>query len=184
MLSELERQTLKILAKQSIEYGLTHGCPLPIDLDTLSEILTVPRATFVTIEKNGQLRGCIGMLEAQRPLAQDIAANSYAAAFADPRFPPVSVDELIELDIHLSILSPPEAMHCRSEAELLQLLRPDIDGLILDDGGLHRATFLPSVWESLPNPIDFIHHLKYKAGLPMDYWSDNLQAYRYTTESF
>jgi len=183
MLSKIERQTLKTLAKQSIEYGLTHGSLLPIDLQTLSDTLTALRATFVTIEKNGQLRGCIGMLEAQRPLAQDIAANSYAAAFADPRFPPVSADELVELDIHLSILSPAEVIHCRSEAELLQLLRPNVDGLILDDG-LHRATFLPSVWESLPKPIDFIHHLKHKAGLPIDYWSDNLQAYRYTTESF
>ena len=183
MLSELDRQTLKTLAKQSIEYGLTHGCPLPVDLATLPETLTALRATFVTIEKKGQLRGCIGMLEAQRPLAEDIAANSYAAAFTDPRFPPLSADELVELDIHLSILSPAEAMSYQSETELIQLLRPNVDGLILDDG-LHKATFLPSVWESLPNPVDFVHHLKHKAGLPVNYWSDDLRAYRYSAECF
>jgi len=183
MLTKLERQTLKHLAKQSIEYGLTHGCPLPVDLTTLPESLSVARATFVTLEKQGHLRGCIGMLEAHRPLAEDIAANSYAAAFSDPRFPSLDSSELDEVDIHLSILSPAEIMTVKSEAELIQQLRPNIDGLILDDG-LHRATFLPSVWESLSNPIDFIHQLKLKAGLPSNYWSDNLHAYRYDTESF
>lgn len=183
MLSENQRQSLLDIAKASIEYGLENGRPLTIDTSEIAEDLTVPRATFVTLEKKGQLRGCIGMLEAQRPLIEDIAYNSFAAAFSDPRFPPLTKGELSDLSIHLSILSPPELIPCRSETELIEQLRPTIDGLILDDGQ-HRATFLPSVWESLPNPTDFIHQLKMKAGLPANYWSSQLQAYRYTTESF
>lgn len=183
MLSDSHRQFLKELAKKSITYGLKHKRPLPIDLSVLDDELTVPRATFVTLEKLGQLRGCIGMLEACRPLAEDIAQNSYAAAFSDTRFLPVTEAEVEDLSIHLSILSPAERLHCTSEAELLTILKPNNDGLILEDG-LHRATFLPSVWESLPDPTEFVHQLKMKAGLPPTYWSPQTRAYRYTTESF
>lgn len=183
MLSDSDKQTLKNLAKASIEHGLKHGRPLQIDLATVSDELKMQRASFVTLEKKRQLRGCIGTLEAHRPLAEDIIENSYAAAFSDPRFPPLNENELTEVSISLSILSPSEFMPCQSEAELIQLLRPGIDGLILDDG-LHRATFLPSVWESLPNATDFIHQLKIKAGLPANDWSQELRAYRYITESF
>lgn len=183
MLTDSHRLFLKELAKKSISYGLKHGRPLPIDNSALAEQLTVPRATFVTLQKHGQLRGCIGMLEAIRPLAEDIAYNSYAAAFSDPRFPSVSEDELADLSIHISILSPAERIHCQSEAELLVLLRPNVDGLILDNG-IHHATFLPSVWESLSDPTDFVRNLKMKAGLKEYYWSPELRAYRYTTDSF
>ncbi len=183
MLSDKHRKILKEIAFESIKHGLEHGCPLSLNLSGLDEKLIQPRATFVTLEKNTRLRGCIGLLEAQRPLAQDIAENSFAAAFSDPRFPPLTEDELKDLSIHLSILSPPEPITCFSETELLKQLRPGIDGLILEDGR-HRATFLPSVWESLPNPSDFIRHLKLKAGLPENEWSATLRAYRYTTESF
>jgi AmmeMemoRadiSam system protein A len=183
MLSDSHRKILKDLAKASIEHGLKYGLPMQIDLTTMADELTVKRATFVTLDKNGQLRGCIGMLEARRALAKYIAKNSYAAAFSDPRFPPLSESELDDLSIHLSILSPAKSLPCQSEEELIQQLRPGIDGLILDDG-LHRATFLPSVWESLSEPIDFIHHLKMKAGLPVNYWSEELRAFRYSTESF
>lgn len=183
MLTDSHRQFLKELAKKSIVYGLKHKQPLPIDLSALDEELTVPRATFVTLEKHGQLRGCIGMLEACRPLAEDIADNSYAAAFSDSRFLPVTEEELDNLSIHISILNPAERIHCESEDELLTLLRPNVDGLILDDG-MHRATFLPSVWGSLSNPTEFVHNLKIKAGFPPNYWSPQIRAYRYTTESF
>lgn len=183
MLSNNHRQILKDLAKTSIKHGLKYGRPLQIDLTTMADELTEQQASFVTLEKQGQLRGCIGMLEACRPLAEDIAKNSFAAAFSDPRFPPLNESELDDICIHLSILSPAEIIPCQSEAELIQQLQPDIDGLILDDG-LHRATFLPSVWESLPKPTDFIHHLKMKAKLPSSGWSQDLRAYRYTTESF
>jgi AmmeMemoRadiSam system protein A len=183
MLTDSHRHFLKELAKKSIIYGLKHKQPLPIDLSALDDQFTVHRATFVTLEKYGQLRGCIGMLEACRSLADDITHNSYAAAFTDPRFPPLTEDELEDLSIHISILNPAELIHCTSEAELLKLLRPNIDGLILDDG-MHKATFLPSVWESLPDPADFVHNLKMKAGLEEHYWSAALHAYRYTTDSF
>ena len=183
MLSDSHRQFLKELAKKSIRYGLKNKQPLPLDLSALDDEFTIPCATFVTLHKHGQLRGCIGMLEASRPLAEDIAHNSYAAAFSDPRFPPVTEEELADLSIHISILHPAERIYCSSEAELLTVLRPNIDGLTLEDG-IHRATFLPSVWESLPDPADFVHNLKIKAGLKEHYWSDTLRAYRYTTESF
>ncbi|RKZ93682.1 MAG: AMMECR1 domain-containing protein [Gammaproteobacteria bacterium] len=183
MLSDNHQKILKDLAKKSIVYGLKYGLPLHVDVTTFSDELIVQRATFVTLEKQGKLRGCIGMLEACRPLAEDIAANSYAAAFSDPRFPPLIEDEINDLSIHISILNPAEIIPCSSEADLIEQLRPDIDGLILDDG-VHRATFLPSVWESLPNPVDFIKHLKNKAGLPLDEWSTKIKSYRYTTESF
>lgn len=183
MLTDHQRKTLKDISIASIKHGLKEGSPLAVDLAEIEDELTVLRATFVTLEKHGQLRGCIGMLEAHRPLIEDIAYNSYAAAFSDPRFPPLTEDELKDLSIHLSILSPAEAISCLSETDLIKQLRPGIDGLILDDGR-HRATFLPSVWESLSNPTDFVQQLKIKAGLPVNYWSDDLHAYRYSTESF
>lgn len=169
------------LAKDSIRHGLRHGKPLPVDLAGLAPELAEKRATFVTLHKHGQLRGCIGMLAAVRPLAEDIARNAYAAAFEDPRFPPVSQAELDEIDIHLSLLTPAEPMQFASEADLLRQLQPGVDGLILAEGS-QRGTFLPSVWEQLPQPLDFLRHLKRKAGLPMDYWSDSVQVARYRTE--
>lgn len=183
MLSNDHRKILQDLAQNSIEYGLKYGEPLHIDITPLSDELTVQRATFVTLQKQGQLRGCIGILEAFRPLAEDIVANSYSAAFSDPRFPSLTEDELNDISIHISILNPSEIITCSSEEELIRQLRPNRDGLILDDG-IHHATFLPSVWESLPDPVAFVQQLKYKACLPSNEWSPTIKAYRYTTESF
>ena len=183
MLSDHQKSSLKQIAKDSIEYGLAHHRPLGIDLTTLSTALTTVRATFVTLEKNEQLRGCIGMLTAHRPLAEDVAYNSYAAAYSDTRFPPVDSHEINQLSIHISILNPAEELDFKSETELIQLLRPGIDGLIIEDKS-RRATFLPSVWQSLPQAEDFIRHLKIKAGFDAKYWSNNICAYRYTTDSF
>lgn len=140
------------------------------------------RATFVTLEILGKLCGCIGTLEAIRSLAEDIAHNAYAAAFRDPRFPPVRQWDIERLDIHLSLLTPAEPVSFTSEDDLLQQLAAGEDGLILEEG-LRRGTFLPSVWESLPNPRTFLQHLKLKAGLPKDYWSDSIRIYRYRTEA-
>lgn len=180
-LTDAQQQQLLKLAVTSIRHGLTHGKSLPIQTADFDPDLRVKRATFVTLEKQGQLRGCIGMLEAMRPLVQDIAENAFSAAFRDPRFPPVTADELSQLDIHLSILSTAEPINFTSEADLLSQLRPHIDGLILTEGG-RRGTFLPSVWEQLPQPTVFLRHLKQKAGLPADYWSDTLRVSRYTTD--
>lgn len=183
MLNDDHRAQLKRIAKEAIDYGLEHQQALIVDLPTMPEALIATRATFVTLEENEQLRGCIGMLEARRPLAQDVASNSYAAAFTDPRFPPVSRSESENITIHISILNPSELLSIESETELIQILRPNIDGIILEDDN-HRATFLPSVWQSLPKPTSFIQHLKSKAGFAADYWSKDIRAYRYTTESF
>jgi uncharacterized protein len=140
-------------------------------------------ACFVTLLSNGSLRGCIGSLTAYRPLNEDVIGNAQAAAFRDPRFAPLQADELDSLDIELSILSLPEPIHFDNEDNLLQQLRPNIDGLVLIEKG-HRGTFLPSVWRQLPSREQFLRHLKQKAGLPPTYWSESIQIQRYTTESF
>ncbi|PPD32840.1 MAG: AMMECR1 domain-containing protein [Methylomonas sp.] len=184
MLLNDEHKTIFLtLARASIQQGIQTGQPLPIDLSAYPPELTNKAASFVTLERHGQLRGCIGMLEAQRPLVKDIAENAFAAAFRDPRFPGISANELADLDLHISILSPAKAMHFSSEQDLIAQLKPGIDGLILQEG-YRRGTFLPSVWEQLPDPSLFLRHLKQKAGLSADYWSSQLNVYRYTTETF
>jgi hypothetical protein len=180
-LGQAEKRQLLALARDSIRHGLAHGRPAPVDLAGLPGALKARRASFATLEKDGQLRGCIGSLEAFRPLAEDVAHNAYAAAFQDPRFPPLDESELDGLEIHLSLLTAPEPMRFTSEADLLAQLRPGVDGLILAEGG-RRGTFLPSVWAQLPAPAQFLAHLKLKAGLPKDYWSDSLKIYRYEAE--
>ncbi|MDD5227486.1 MAG: AmmeMemoRadiSam system protein A [Methylococcales bacterium] len=175
--NEQQKLLLKI-ANDSIAYGLTHGEALTVNVKNYPEELQGIRATFVTLEIGGQLRGCIGMLEAVQPLVMDVAKNAFLAAFRDPRFPPVSVAEFPNLDIHISILSPSEPMSFKSEDDLISQLRPHEDGLIMKEGGL-RGTFLPSVWDSLPDPHQFLQHLKLKTGLPRHYWSDTLQVRRY-----
>jgi len=178
-----ERDTLLELAQSSIAYGLEHGRPLPVDPSDFAPPLDSQRASFVTLRIGGELRGCIGTLEAYQSLVEDIAQNAFNAAFRDPRFFPLSAAEFDALDIHISILNPSEPMNVVDEADLLNQLRPGIDGLIIESEG-HRATFLPSVWEQLPEPGQFLLHLKHKAGLPGDYWSVHMQVRRYTTTSF
>jgi hypothetical protein len=145
--------------------------------------LDVPGAVFVTLTEAGQLRGCIGSLEAHRPLAEDLEANALAAAFRDPRFPPLEEGELDRLHVEVSILSKPEPMHFSNEADALSQLEPGVDGVILEHGW-HRATFLPQVWDQLPNRRQFMAHLKAKAGLPTDFWAEDLRLSRYRVEKF
>ena len=182
MFSDTDKKQLLDLAKASIQYGLEHDQPIAVTLGNYPAHLQEQRACFVTLQINNQLRGCIGSLEAHRSLVEDVAENAYAAAFRDPRFGPVSVDECPLLQYHISVLNPPEPMTFTSEDDLLKQIRPGIDGLVLSDHG-SRGTFLPSVWESLPTSNEFLSHLKQKAGLPMDYWSDTLIVERYTVES-
>jgi len=177
------RATLLEVARDSIRYGLQHGRPLTVDPADYPEPLGEERASFVTLNIDGRLRGCMGHLEAVAPLVVDVADNAYAAAFRDPRFPPLSNAEFDDLELHISVLSKPEPMQFSSEEDLLKQIRPGEDGLILEDG-FAKGTFLPSVWESLPKARDFLAHLKVKAGLPPDYWSPSLKVYRYETESF
>ncbi|MFO1422670.1 MAG: AmmeMemoRadiSam system protein A [Candidatus Competibacteraceae bacterium] len=182
-LSATDRNTLLEVARTSIQHGLRHRRTLAVNPDDYPETLRPLRATFVTLEIDGQLRGCIGALTAYLPLVQDVAAHAHAAAFEDPRFPELRPDEFLNLEIFISVLSPSEPMHFASEGDLLAQVRPGVDGLILQFRH-HRATFLPAVWESLPDPYVFLAQLKRKAGLPLDFWSPELRVERYTTEYF
>jgi hypothetical protein len=182
-LAEKERRELLEVARASIREGLEQHRPLSVDPDRCPPALRQERAAFVTLTVEGRLRGCIGHLEASQALVRDVADNAFAAAFRDPRFPPLAAGELDRIHIHVSVLSPPEAVDVHSELELLDVIRPGVDGLILEEG-LHRGTFLPSVWESLPDPREFLAHLKMKAGLSPEYWSDRIKVARYTAESF
>jgi AmmeMemoRadiSam system protein A len=176
-----DRDALLRLALHSIRYGLAHGCAIPVDPADYSPALQAQRTSFVTLEKQGALRGCIGSLEAKHPLVVDVAENAFAAAFRDTRFTPLAADELPDLEVHVSVLSAQEGMDISSEQDLLAQLRPGIDGLVLEEGD-RRATFLPSVWESLADPRDFVTHLKVKAGWNRSYWSDGIRALRYTAD--
>ena len=171
------------LARGSIEHGLAHGEPLPVRCDELPATLAELRATFTTLRLAGELRGCCGTLEAARPLAADVAHSAFQAAFRDPRFAPVGTDELHIVRLEVAVLSPPEPLAAGDEADLLDQLRPGIDGLIIHAGG-RRATFLPKVWESLPDPGEFLAALRVKCGLQGDYWSEELQFERYRTVSY
>jgi AmmeMemoRadiSam system protein A len=175
------RRALLELAVSAIEKGLGGG-RLAVRATDYPEPLRAPRATFVTLHVGDALRGCIGTLEARRTLVEDVAHNARAAAFEDPRFPPLARAELGRLDIHISVLSAPEPVAFASEEDLLRQLRPRVDGLILQ-AGPRRGTFLPSVWEQLPEPREFLRHLKRKAGLPADYWAADIRVSRYVTAS-
>ena len=182
-LSQQDRDTLLALARESIVRGLTSHRALQVDTDRYPPKLLAHRACFVTLNRNGSLRGCIGHLEAIQSLLLDVVENAWSAAFRDPRFPPLEASEIADLDIQISVLSPASPLSFSSEQELIDKIRPGIDGLILEEG-VHRGTFLPSVWQSLPDPHSFLQHLKAKAGLPGDHWSDKIRVYRYETESF
>jgi AmmeMemoRadiSam system protein A len=177
-----DRTELLRLARASIEAGLETGALAPFP-GTPNAQLHERRATFVTLRHAGHLRGCCGSIEARYELAEDVWRNAWASAFADPRFAPLSRGEYAGLHLHISVLTPLETMQVTSEEDLLTQLRSDIDGLLLTLG-TSRATFLPAVWESLPNPQDFVRQLKLKAGWPANFWSSQIQAWRYTTESF
>lgn len=182
MYSKEHRQLLLDIAHRSIKHGLGKGRPLNISLNEFPAELKEKRATFVTLKISEQLRGCIGVLEAIRPLVEDVASNAFAAAFRDPRFQPVTLDEFEKLHLSISILSPSEPVNFTSEEDLISKIRPGVDGLVLQEGS-HQGTFLPAVWESLPNASDFLSHLKLKAGLPVDHWSERIKIFRYTTEA-
>ena len=182
LISSAEDKALLLdLARRSIEHGLAYGRPMEIELQNYPERLHAWHASFVTLYKNNQLRGCIGHLEATQSLLEDIVENAFSAAFKDHRFAALDTKELPALEISLSILSAPEPIRFDSEVELLSIIRPGIDGLILEDDH-HRGTFLPSVWDSLPESADFLRELKRKAGLPGDYWSNTVRFSRYTTQ--
>jgi AmmeMemoRadiSam system protein A len=145
--------------------------------------LQEPGATFVTLTQAGELRGCIGSLQAHRTLLDDVQANAVAAAFQDPRFSPLNLTELSYTRVEVSLLSPSETIVFESEQHALAQLRPDIDGVIFEYG-YYRSTFLPQVWEQLPDPEIFMAHLKRKAGLAPNFWAANVKLARYTVSKW
>lgn len=170
------------LAARSIRHGLAQGAPLRPEPADWPQELREAGACFVTLKRAGRLRGCIGSPVAWRPLVEDVAENAYKAAFNDGRFFPLVVGEVdADLDLSLSLLTPPETFRFSSEADLIARLVPGRDGLILQDGD-HRGLFLPSVWEELPDPTQFLIQLKRKAGLAADYWSKDMRAQRFFAE--
>ncbi len=145
--------------------------------------LDEPAATFVTLRRHGELRGCIGSLEADRPLREDVATNARAAALRDPRFPPLTQTELDGLSIEVSLLSPPQPLSIVDEDDVVRQLDAARDGVLLEIGP-HRATFLPQVWEQLPDARDFLRHLKAKAGLAPGFWSLDIRVSRYAVQKW
>lgn len=167
------------LARATISAEL--GLPLPTAEPP--PWLRRPGACFVTLTTAGALRGCIGSIRAYRPLSEDVTGNASAAAFRDPRFPPLTWVELADTAIEVSVLSPSTPLEVVDEQDALAQLRPGQDGLVLEYAG-RRATYLPQVWRSVRDRREFLSHLKLKAGLPPDFWSDQLQLSRYTVTEF
>lgn len=167
------------LARRAIEHALGLESAVTHEAAWLAE----PGATFVTLRQDGALRGCIGSLEARRPLLQDVMSNAVASALRDPRFPPLTADELARTRVEVSLLSPVEPLTFSDEEDALRQLRPGVDGVVLEYRG-HRGTFLPQVWSELPDPRRFLQQLKRKAGLPEDFWSPEIRLARYTVEKW
>jgi len=174
---EIDGNRLLALAARSIRHGLTHGEPTPVALGPAA--WKQDRATFVTLHTNGALRGCIGSVLPYRPLAEDVAANAFSAAYRDPRFAPVTEDDLLALDLSISLLSPLAPIAVETEDQLRAVLRPHIDGLLIKAGD-RRAVFLPQVWDQLPDVAAFVGHLKAKAGLGQNALPRGFQAHRFT----
>lgn len=145
--------------------------------------LRVERASFVTLTISGELRGCCGTIEPRRALALDVWRNAQVSAFDDPRFPPLAAREWTQVDLEIAVLSPLERVEAPGEEQLLRALEPGQDGLVIAWRG-RRATFLPKVWEHLPQRRDFLDRLKAKAGWPADFWAADVEVWRYRTESF
>jgi AmmeMemoRadiSam system protein A len=174
-MSDERGQILLAIARESLAAALGLGVEAPRDEPWLREI----GATFITLRARGDLRGCVGSVRAYRPLLDDVRSNARAAAFSDTRFPPVRAREYREISMEVSLLSPCELCEFTCEEEALAQLRPGIDGIIFEVGE-RRSTFLPQVWEQLPDPWDFLAHLKRKAGLPPAFWDPGVKLWRYT----
>ncbi len=183
-LTPQDRETLLKLARETIaRQARGQGVP-DVDTDAVSEDLQREAACFVTLTKHGQLRGCIGSLEARQPLALDVRDNAVGAAFRDPRFPPVNAGELEDLHVEISVLSHPEPLDYAGPQDLIAKLRTGVDGVVIERGW-NRATFLPQVWEKLSDPHEFLQHLCLKAYLPADaYKRPGLDVYTYQVEKF
>jgi AmmeMemoRadiSam system protein A len=179
-----EQRTLLRIAREALERGVK-GEKLPrLDDASLPSHLREDGASFVTLTMRGQLRGCIGALEPYQPLAEDVREHAVAAALEDPRFPPVSERELNAIEIEVSRLTRPIPLEYKDAEDLLSKLRPHVDGVILRDA-FRRATFLPQVWEKIPDPAEFLDNLCYKMGASPDLWRrKHLEVLIYQVEEF
>ncbi len=183
-LSTEEKRLLLSLAREAVTCAAADA-PLPrVELDKLPPALREPAACFVTLHKHGELRGCTGVLVAQMPLAQEVVRTAATTALHDPRFPPVRPEEVPQLDIEISVLTEPQPLKVSNPADLPHHLRPGVDGVTLYLRP-YRATFLPQVWERIPDPVDFLDMLCRKMGLPPRSWLDpQMQVEVYQVEEF
>ena len=179
-----EQQILLRLAREAMTRRVK-GEQLPrLDLSSLPPRLREDGASFVTLTIRGELRGCIGALEAYQPLAQDVREHAVAAALEDPRFPPVEERELEAIQVEVSRLTRPLPLEYKNADDLLSKLRPHVDGVILRHA-FHRATFLPQVWEKIPDPAEFLNHLCQKMGMNENAWRTKyLDVLTYQVEEF
>lgn len=182
-LSSSKGEILIAIARASISEALAQPFDLATDIAEDAEWLQQPGACFVTLTQNGELRGCIGTLEAHRSLLEDVKANARAAALKDTRFAPLTAEELDDTDIEISLLSTMQDIKFADEQDALAQLQPGIDGVVFEFGH-YRSTFLPQVWEQLPKTKDFMEHLKRKAGLSPDFWADGVSLKRYTVSKW
>jgi hypothetical protein len=181
-LVDADRESLLDLAVATVRSGLLRR---PIDglQPPTSAALHDLGASFVTLERRGELLGCIGTIGAVRPLYEDVMQNAYRSAFADPRLPAVTTDDFVEMDVEVSVLSPLEEVRVGSRADCVAALRPGIDGVLLSDGG-RRSTFLPAVWRKVESAEAFVDLLLAKGGWRPGTWTPSLQVWRYTTDEF
>lgn len=183
-LSPQEKKTLLVLARRSIECAVAREKLPQVSAEEITPALKAPGAAFVTLTIGGDLRGCIGSLQAYRPLMEDVRAHAVDAALNDYRFYPVTADEVPLLEIEVSHLSAPQPLPYSSPEQLPGLLKRNIDGVILQDGS-RSATFLPQVWEQLPDPQEFLSHLCQKMGASADLWRRKvLQVSIYQVDEF
>ena len=182
-ISKSQRVVLLDAARRSIINGLNRGQPAQVSVGTFAAPLCASRATFVSLHEGTSLRGCVGSLVPRRPLIKDVVENAFRAAFADPRFAGLNAETFARCTLEISILSHARAIPAADETELLAELRPDRDGLIIEDTGA-RALFLPVVWKGVPDPVTFLSRLREKAGLKPDHWSETFRAFRFTAETF
>jgi AmmeMemoRadiSam system protein A len=183
-LTEDEKKTLLRLAREALEKGVRGEMLPPLDQTSLSPALRTDGASFVTLTEHGQLRGCIGTLKAYQPLAEDVREHAIAAATQDYRFPPVQPADLPKIHVEVSRLTIPQPLEYTTSENLLMKLRPGVDGVILQDG-FRRATFLPQVWEQLPDKAEFLSHLCQKMGAASDLWRHkHLEVQVYQVEEF
>ncbi len=176
-------QLLLQIARMAISNELGRTLAMPEPAGQLADLLHAAGASFVTLNQQGQLRGCIGSLQARRPLIRDIQANAVAAALNDPRFAPLTLPELDITTVEVSVLSEMQPLRFNSEAHALAQLRPGVDGVVFEFRH-YRSTFLPQVWQQLPSAGEFMAHLKHKAGLTPGFWAAGVRLQRYTVSKF